>query len=335
LKNKTLNTTRQAVKELKKVELPSMPEMSMPEITLPAMPAMPAMNLPDLKLGVVRSEATLPMIDDAELVDFTFKKNRLSFDLINLMEEERQYRLSKGVNPVLYGLWFRLGQELKYKFALRPTFEGVATKLASRASDLVNKAGDMLGSMVESAEDAIVSVQDAMTPAPVVDFAEHKHLNLFAFTAEKVDFTFKSTRTPASIIALEEAERRDRMSRGYDRVRYAKWNAFLLAGLPKTPETMIEKVEKVAESAVDSVKSSGWGNYLGSLAHNVADATTHFVEAAKESLHIAEHALPSSVALSEEAERVRRMNAKVDPMTAARMGRVQDELLNFSIKSKN
>jgi len=341
LKNKSKIVANKAINKLEHMEMPTVTLPSMPEVTLPSMPSMPSVSLPtvtlpDLKLGVIKSEAIRGMYLDSTPIDFSFKSNRVPFEIIQLEEIERSRRLAAGVNPIVYGMWFRTGLELKHKYSLRPTFALAASQLADKAASLADRAVDALGSMVESAQSAIAVAEDSLAAPVVSDFAEHKHLNLFAYTAEKIDFTFKSHRTPAYIIALEEAERADRIKR-YDALSHIRWNAFLLANLPKSAITESAFMSAIhsAEHIVAEKTSGLWSNGLfSSIAHSVADTTSNLYVAAKESLHMAEEkGKVMSLTAQEEAERLRRESSKVDPMTAARLGRVQDELMTYTVKS--
>jgi len=210
----------------------------------------------------------------------------------------------------------------------------VASGLADKAAE---KLSDLSGAVMEKSKELLAT-------APVAEFSGDAHLNLFAFTAEPVDFTFKSRRCPDWIKALEEKERSDRIAQGVDALAYSKWN-YLLSAPHKTlvdATTISSTVLPVLASARDSLVESGKGisGYFGSWAHTMADKAASIYDAAKHS-HMAEVALdyvhpdPSSISSinkAEEAERVRRMNVKVDPLVAARRGRVQEELLH-SIKS--
>jgi len=303
-----------------------------------------------------------------ELVDFTFMSYRTPYEIINLEETERNYRIQRGVNPILYGLWFRLGLELKYKYSLRPTLASTANTLVRVASDTVTGLAEKAGEMFETiafeareiaseARDLIGSTTLTATRESLVksDFIEHGDLplNYFAFTAEPIDFTFSRRRCPPEIIAMEESERIYRMNKGVDAVLYGKWNAILSAPtslslrpipivakkvLPfvtQAKDTLVEKTSEIVDMAsgiVHDVKQSSWTGYFGTLAHSMADKTHHLVDIAKESVGIVDPASIAAINKAEEAERLRRMNEKVDPMLTARLNRVQDELLR-SVKS--
>jgi len=287
-------------------------------------------------------DASLPrgLIYEYAPIDFTFKSRRVPAEIIALEERERADRIANKPSPVILGQLHRVGLELKHKYSLRPTLMSTANRLTRVASDLVEKAEEMLGNAASSIAESGKNLMNSAVVAPEVDFAEHGKLplNLFAFDAEPIDFTFKSRRCPQYLIALEEKERADRMADGFNALSYGKWNSVLSAPhktIMDEPASMIKNVRDVlVDSASDMVnKSKGWTGYFGALAHSAFDTTAHLVDVAKHSLPGYDGASIDAISKAEEAERVRRMGEKVDPMMAARLGRVQDELLHKSVKS--
>jgi len=281
--------------------------------------------------------------DRWEPVDFTFKSGRVPYEIIDMEEKERADRMSRGINPIVSGLWYRLGLELKYKYSLRPTLAAAASTFVDAASDLAGRAAETLSDL---SGNVIEKSKELMTPAPVAEFGHGAPLNYFAFSAEPIDFTFKAQRTPDYIIALEEKERADRIAEGVDVLAYSKWNS-LLSSPHKTivdgaSLTSVLPSLPTLSSAKESLVQSGKGisGFLGSWAHTFSDKAASMLDAAKHT-QIGEAAMeyvhpdPSSlnnIHKAEEIERTRRMSLTIDPLVAARNGRVQEELLH-SIKS--
>jgi len=278
-------------------------------------------------------------------IDFNFAK-RYSSALNDLEEAERARRIAVGPNPIVSGLWHKLGLELKYKYSLRPTLASAAATVASVASDVANatadivgKAGEFLGDLAGSVQQKSKDLIEEATPVvPQADYivAEHPS-NLFAYTAQPIDFTFKSRRCPQWILDAEEAERSRRLNTGVDVLGYSKWNNLLSAPHKTLLNPVVPRVAPLSSylPSFSSAKSAV-GGYLSSWAHTLSDTAASYMHAAKDS-DVVEAVKDSydaamdttsiaAVNKAEEAERLRRLNNKIDPMMAARVGRINDEV---------
>lgn len=147
----------------------------------------------------------------------------------------------------------------------------------------------------------------------------------------------------AEIRRLEEIERQDRIQRGVNPVLQGKVHRFqqellhhnskFLESLPlpamELPHIELPKVSEISHNVVDSIKATTW-TWSSYLKENVLNKTKNIYSQAKEGLGYYD----ISSIKSEERERVRKMNEKVDPMIDARKRRVEEELLH-AVKSAN
>jgi len=295
-----------------------------------------------------------------ETINFDFKNTRTSEYIIELEELERKERIQKGVNPILFGKWHRIGLEFTYRYnagfysgietesiletaaEATNTIIDAATNLAEKASELhlakrienfaesvvesvhdlhlsdkvnelkdvvVEKVHDLhLSDKVNEFKDVVVETASKITETEVQgpDFVEHGdlHLNLFAYTSEKVIFSWPR-RVPAYIYKMEELARLERTIYGVDPIVYGRWNrlseefrhsVFYDSSLygyveqkatslydsakniaSSTKETVSEFSEDVTDALGDAFSGSLTGISTSSLTGGLASGLTHSI----------------------------------------------------------
>jgi len=142
-------------------------------------------------------------------------------------------------------------------------------------------------------------------------------------------------RTPKYILELEEQERQDRLSRGYDPVLLGKWHniqrefmwnwnnnwAHLIGGLVKSSS---RKLTGKLNTMRDNIHLR---NSFEGVVDSVMNKATGLVESAKDTLGIYDVNSISGLNKIEEKERQRRMQEKHDPLIEARKRRMEHELM--------
>jgi len=150
---------------------------------------------------------------------------------------------------------------------------------------------------------------------------------------DRVDLTFPRA-IPSDIIKLEEQERLERMSKGVDPILLGKHHR-VQEEIVHSSRSLTGKVSASSslEHAKEALKdtASVWSIYTTEKVGTLMEKASCWVDAAKDKLGFVGDA---STFASEEKERLRRVNLKVDPLIEGRKHRMEDELLQ-KIKVSN
>jgi len=221
---------------------------------------------------------------DAEIYTYTFPP-RVSAEFIEMEEKERQDRISRGVDPILYAKIFRCQTELMHRHfptswlndarARGLSLKGTSLNVASSISEKLSALPSQISAMAHNLFDSVKGKEAELEARakPIIDHMDARSLEFSLAANQKVEDW--------------------------------KWASHGIA--------------QDANKKVDGLKES-----LRESAEFVGEKTSVVVEDVMTKLNLSVD--PSSRA-AEEKERVRRMNEKLDPMTAARLGRVQAELV--------
>jgi len=184
--------------------------------------------------------------------------------------------------------------------------------------------------------------------------------------AEKVNISFPRT-SNYELDQIENKEREERVSHGVDPILMGKHHKLqdeLLASntttttttLPTLPssstishaaEVVKDKASHLMSSTTETASHlmssttetashlmSSTTETVSHLTGNMMGKMSEYVEVAKEKIGMADPTTIASITRAEEAERVRRMNEKVDPIIEGKKHRVETELLK-NVKTSN
>jgi len=235
-----------------------------------------------------------------ELYELSFPR-RVPSDILDMIETERQDRISSGINPLLYAKIFRCQTELMHKYIgtslLNDTrgeftsIKGSTRDMASNLSGKMHGVGENISNYVKEKEARL-----ELRAKPIIAKLDANFLE-FSLAINK---KFAAWTNSSNNLARDAAAAQEEVS---------------LAAH--------HKADKIKESLVESGKE---------IREKVADVTTSASDIFEEMR--GKFGVDLSSMAAEEHERSRRMKEKIDPLIDGRKHRMEDELL-LTVKPVN
>jgi len=243
-----------------------------------------------------------------ELYELNFPR-RVPADILDMIESERQERISSGINPLLYAKIFRCQTELMHSHigtsllndarAQVTSLKGSTRDTASSFSGKMHQVGEVISNfthrIVESVKEKEAELE--IRVKPIIENFDHQALEFSLATNKRfAEWTHKSSDIAHDVI---EAEHEVALAAHH-------------------------KVNKFAESLKES------GKEVRAKAADISASASDIVSDMKDKFT----GIDISSIAAEEKERSRRMSEKIDPLVDGRKHRMEDELLQ-NIKPVN